>query len=724
MTYLRLCEQTRENGAYYRFRYTKDTIYIFYIYKEYSALYSRGSFYIRDKEAEELLEEKMISEEDYESYQKQITAVISDIRRLHVMSIEDVYSALYAVKYRMFHGMRIPHEKSGNVSGIDQTDLFEKILAGKTDVIIVSDDPDMKEAGRALKDKLKDKNVYTVYTDRESEPKDLRQEGLTADLTKIQMNDELQKSIDENRCVLVFIGEEGFLSCRKLRIDSFVMAYAESYYTRPMVSFCHGLHFVYVPAGMDMTEYVPLTEKTRLTYMHLDQMYRIYGTDAYKMKIGEMYEKQPQLFMNIYQNDGRIFPLDIKGASDYGQYCRNREEAVSCFLKQYEGVTYKCCYFDEQMRLRDVPYGCQEAQNGFLVHAVRCSKGHPVNVIVSDGSRNPRQLMKETAGVHVLSNFLFFMTPKLKMLYNMQRKDRKPEQISFESGHLDYMKRDGRQSLSLYNKACFAVMKDGSFRLFDLKTERGKIIINGKTYVFDESCVNTDEDRDIAVYTPYCSLNDEASDSYCREISGNFNIVMIQDQVICAGRNVLLPSIGYVISLKETPEGMYPDSEGYYDVSDLQVSVEPDHPVLNEAETAYGGGILLMKNGRDFTVDDLRNEGWMSALSRQTQETEIEKPARHPRTAIGICENGDLVIMVFSGRSLISAGADYSQMCSAARMMFSDISDLMNADGGGSSLLGISYDGIFMELSLPATSSTNTAGMGRTVNTALDVQIG
>ncbi len=724
MSYLRLCEETRENGAYYRFRYTKDTIYIFYLYKEYNALYSRGAFYIRDRQADELLEKGMISPEDHALYQQRITAVISDIPKLHMMSIEDVYSALYKQKHQMFGTMRIVHEKSCEFTGIDQTDLFEEVLKEKTDVIILLDDPDLSGVYEKLKERLKDRNVYTVYSDRDSQAKDLYQEGLTADLAKIQMNEDLQKSIDENRCLLVFVGEEGFLSCRRLRTDSFVAAYAESYYTKPMVNFCGGLHFVYVPAGTDMTEYVPLTEKTRLTYMHLNELYRIYGRDAYRMKIGEMYEKQPLLFANIYQNDGRVIPLDITGSSDPGQYMLNREQAVSRFLGKYEGVSCFSCYFDGQMNLRDIPYGCTEAQDGILVHAARCSKGHAADVILSDGHSSLRQLMKDSEGVHILSNFLFFMTPKLKMLYNAQRKDRKPEQIQSDSGHLDYMKRNGRESFSLYNKGCFAVMKDGSFRLFDLKTERGTVTVNGRKYDFDESCVNTEEDREIVIHTPYCSLDEPFSDSYCRQIAGNFNIVMIQDQVICAGRNVLLPSIGAVISLREVPEGVRETEDGYYDVSDLKVSVHLDHPLLNDAASAYGGGIILMKDGKDCSTEDLRKEGWMSALSRQTQETEVEKPARHPRTAVGICGNGDLVIMVFSGRSLISGGADYSQMCTAARTVFRDIRDLMNVDGGGSSLLGISSDGVFMELSLPATSATNVAGMGRTVNTALDIRIG
>ena len=115
----------------------------------------------------------------------------------------------------------------------------------------------------------------------------------------------------------------------------------------------------------------------------------------------------------------------------------------------------------------------------------------------------------------------------------------------------------------------------------------------------------------------------------------------------------------------------------------------------------------------------LEEEGWMSPLSRQTQETEVHKMARHPRTAVGTTKNGDFFVLVFSGRTLLSAGADYRQMCLIAKKLFPDVWCMMNVDGGGSSVLGTSIGGSFMELSYPATSMGSCAGMVRPINTVL-----
>lgn len=119
----------------------------------------------------------------------------------------------------------------------------------------------------------------------------------------------------------------------------------------------------------------------------------------------------------------------------------------------------------------------------------------------------------------------------------------------------------------------------------------------------------------------------------------------------------------------------------------------------------------------------LEEEGWMSPLSRQTQESALHLPARHPRTAIGITASGELVILVYSGRTKRSAGADYAQMIAVARKLYPDILHLMNADGGGSAMLGMSIGSGFMELSYPSTSLDSCAGMVRPINTVLCIEL-
>ena len=53
-----------------------------------------------------------------------------------------------------------------------------------------------------------------------------------------------------------------------------------------------------------------------------------------------------------------------------------------------------------------------------------------------------------------------------------------------------------------------------------------------------------------------------------------------------------------------------------------------------------------------------------------------------------------------------------------------DIRQLMNADGGGSAMLGLTADGSFLELSCPSTSDNSTVGMVRLVNTVFYIPAG
>ena len=143
---------------------------------------------------------------------------------------------------------------------------------------------------------------------------------------------------------------------------------------------------------------------------------------------------------------------------------------------------------------------------------------------------------------------------------------------------------------------------------------------------------------------------------------------------------------------------------------------------------AYGGGLTLIRDGVGLCDGGhmqqwFEAEGWTTPLSRQTQESNLHVLAKHPRTAIGCTEDGSLVILVFSGRTWRSTGADYAEMITIARRLFPNIRFLMNCDGGGSAMLGMVRNGSFLELSFPSTSSGSCAGQVRPINTVFYVPV-
>lgn len=442
-------------------------------------------------------------------------------------------------------------------------------------------------------------------------------------------------------------------------------------------------------------------------------------------------------------------------------FYERRNEAIRSYLDRGESLRYIATYFDENLEEKEIPWCAETQQSGILVHGIRAREAKGSQIIRCDGSKTLRQQLKkpeseagEKAGqpdakLQLFSNFLFFLTPKPAQLYNELRADRPGEQIDFTQGHLDYMlyEKDGKriETFPLWRKACIAMKKDGRFLFFHYRLGSGVMTVGNYSISWTEADVDTptgdDTEHSVRIYTPYFSQADQEADSaaYVLPVGENrLNLVVIQERIFAIRRGeVLLPSIGVVISLDmEHGEAFLRQTgcreleDGYYDCGGLEFRLNLDGPAQiapeewQQVEWAFGGGLSLILNGaaiygEEESSDWLVKEGWLSPLSRQTQESEIHMPARHPRTAIGIAENGDLVILVFSGRTFMSTGADYRDMCRIAKKLIPDIWCMMNVDGGGSSVLGMAIDGNFMELSYPATSLGSTAGMVRQVNTVL-----
>ena len=528
----------------------------------------------------------------------------------------------------------------------------------------------------------------------------------------------------ENAC-LFFYGEEGLLHCRGLTVDAIVHAIPMGYQAQALCNLLGQKKacVVYIPRGLDITPYVPLTAPTRLSFYHLYRLCRDFGEDIYRLSCEELYEKYPQYFINIYDNSESFLPLTVPG--DFARFDENREKAVAEYLNGFSNIQYTPAYFPE---------------DNILVHSIRVTKAQKAAVISCPKGVTPRQLLSHTEGTALVSNFLFFMTEKLGVLYNDLRSDRPFEQADAAAGHLDYLleyRRGQRiETFPLFRKTCIAGTKEGNFLFFSFSLGGGAVRIGGQTFRWEKEDVNPQTPGDICVYTPMVTARETDADRETYKLpvgQGRVNIVILKERITCIRRgDVLLPSVGVVLSLSEERakrllQGRAPLKDGYYDVSGLELTVHLDGPeeidpdTWNTVQWAYGGGMGLLRQGKSLCDGDMESwfirEGWMSPLSRQTQESALHKLAKHPRTAIGTAKNGDLIILVYSGRTVRSSGADYVDMLRIARQLYPDIHNLMNVDGGGSAVLGMSCDGAFMELSLPATSQGSCVGMVRPINT-------
>lgn len=784
---------SRSPGCFLHDPAKKDVVDTFYSHKGIFVLCGRNenNWQIRDWAIELLENQNKIDTQMIAAYQNQVFALFHDGEE---RSVEQLDTAIQMLRCKCF-GEQIMEALQQErlqencafdvVDGIDQRTKKDELMRNASAVIFVCDDSRMFFLMREdiHTDLRTGKDVYILAhckpgQDIVSEACLREQLGddsgvkillLSADHQTVHAQDIaeakfLNVQIALGKAVLFFYGESGLLACRDLKMDAVVHAVPWGYYARALTNQfdVDQACVVYVPKGMDVTQWVPLRERTRLNYYHLYTLWATYGDEIYTCSPDQLYLRYPQYFLNIYDNSAHPAELmpeyPIRLASDEQDYDAHREAAIAEYLGGVKNLEYRTAYADADNILYPVDHDADLVRSGVMVHSVKVKKASGSSVINCEGFTSLRRMIREKMDdgcekLRIYSNFLFFLTPVLARLYNALRSERPQEQIDFEKQHQDYMlvRAAGKrtETFPLFKKACIAMKEDGTFLFFNFRLAGGKIQIGKTELIWAQEDVDPQDmqGRNVCVLTPYQSNGDLQEDTanYTKAVGeGRINLVIIQDRIICIRKgSVLLPSIGVVISLDEQTgmqfireNALCLNEDGYAEEPLPTPEVKLNSPEGISPEEwervawAYGGGLSLILEGRGICDEEgpgmlkcLEEEGWMSPLSRQTQESALHLPARHPRTAIGITEAGELVILVYSGRTKRSAGADYAQMIAVARKLYPDIRHLMNADGGGSAMLGMSIGSGFIELSYPSTSLDSCAGMVRPINTVLCIEM-
>ncbi len=110
-------------------------------------------------------------------------------------------------------------------------------------------------------------------------------------------------------------------------------------------------------------------------------------------------------------------------------------------------------------------------------------------------------------------------------------------------------------------------------------------------------------------------------------------------------------------------------------------------------------------------------------LSRQTQESDVHKFSKHPRTAFCVDDCNQLYICVFSGRNRYFQSCDYVQMVTIIKKYIPNVVSIMNGDGGASSVLAYFNKDNFFELSTPCISTGSVASRIRDLNAMVIIEI-
>lgn len=806
-------------GSYHRKKYKNDVAYSFLQYKDFLWRRVRGAYFVTDTLMEAMRKQDIVSAEQTKEYNGLLYDFFADIEKFDEWPLEKVYGSVQNLRRRVAGAEVLEAFRKLSMEQVKEPVWNETLLQQekKEEVFLRSDsilfalcEPQWFSYMRqdVIRAAAQGKKVYllcgvpsgSLPTQETLEEflgmLDVKESTLaflevdSADLSfhagGTAWDEDVQKDIEERKAGLFFYGEEGFMHCKHLLLPSIIHAVPKSYIAKAQTNQWDGERacMVYVPSHWDIEPFVSLSVKTKLSYWQLARLWEAYGDSVYEKTVEELYIEWPQYFLNIYENGedcpeaAEYYPIQIKRQEKqslcrdiYTRFLEDREDAISEYLNQTGFGTYFSAYFDEELHKEDSLWREREVP-GIMVHGIKTAQAQNSCVLDCGGQGSLRQVLKKrnAKGLQLYSNFLFFLTPKLTRYYNEARKDRPREQIHQEQGHLDYMLhwQNGErvETFPLYQKACIAMKRDGSFLFFHYCLGGGKLNVkdgkgNGVSLAWQASDVNKTKEQaakqtsPVLVYTPYFSQKDavisteEAArprfNDYALPVGeGRLNIVIIQEKITCIRKgDVLLPGIGVVVSLSgEMAEeflektGAKVCEDGYYDCSLMQYQLELEHPAeiseedWKEVVWCYGGGLTLFQKGENlFPMEEadetpeeslIFKEGWLSPMSRQSQESPIHsRVIRHPRTAIGITEKGELFVLVYSGRTKFSKGADYREMCCIAKQLIPDITDMMNVDGGGSAVFGMAIDGNFMELSYPSTSMTSVAGMVRQINTVL-----
>lgn len=108
---------------------------------------------------------------------------------------------------------------------------------------------------------------------------------------------------------------------------------------------------------------------------------------------------------------------------------------------------------------------------------------------------------------------------------------------------------------------------------------------------------------------------------------------------------------------------------------EITVTIECKGTDWEKTTDAIGGGPFILRRGEEHVT--FAEEGFREGFSTN----------RHPRTAVGKTENGDVWIVAIDGRQAMSAGASLPE--TAAIMKRLGCVDAINLDGGGSTTMNL-----------------------------------
>ncbi len=681
--------------------------------------------------------------------QPQVDVYYDEIRRDHCNFTKDIeiyfeeyYERIFKVRNKHFSNVEaFLYKKNMNnlVYSLNEADKLKRMMQEYSCVVIAAEKVECpKEYLQKLLDSYQDHQVILILAEQYhpiyysvDDVKDFlgnNIQQITYSAKSALINFE-QFDIACENCFLHVIGETFLMNVKSMNVEAFIEGTATTTMSQIYLNYFEpSLFKIHVPIGFDINEGVPLVEKIKISYGQLAH----FDLKRYKDSF-ELIRQKPSIFLDFIQaKEYTIHGFsNVKTKNDM-EYAKKEwvMEQMSCS----DELRYQQMYLNEEMKSIELDF--DKNQSAYLVDVITLNKSDLAEVIFQKERplRSPRNILKtEEDYFGICSNFMFFSTSRLLERYNYIRKERIDEQLPLEVFHLDYAKAT-TETFPLFDKGTLVRLNDGTFRITKTTLKSGVLKINGEEVVFSGNDVNPSIAGDVAIYTPMMSTEVNEPMSYIYEIdNGRENLVIVNQRVVCMKENVLMTQFGIVLSLSKEYAKKYvwyqkiKDKE--IDFSQLMLELKLDNPselsneTWSQVDWAYGGAIVLAGKNKDDILSEMRKEGWMKALSCQTQESMIHEFSYHPRTAFCLSKTNQLSICVFSGRQGFAKSVNYEEMVNIIYEILPDTEIILNADGGASSALSYYDHRGLIEISYPCASLENSAGILRNLTAIMKIEM-
>jgi len=746
---MKIASEAFRFGSIQRKHYQRYVKRYLYRYRGVNADLVNGNEFIVDEMMDELADEGVISLRELLAYYQKLTKYMRTLPEMREETDEEIYREILRIReiYHTAEVNRYLKEKKKEIlirdwrpkNGIDQIQTFwndknqpsrvtlmvmdAELLASSMEVyrfcklfripvrIMVQNgqwvDTLVGESDLMAFEELEEVDLVTVSSG-----------SYGFDLTSIE-------AIDKQEIVIGF-GEWFVGVFRNLNVDAHIVCQSKEILTRAVTNAIDKkeTHWIYIPAGFDLIQSVSIVERSLMNYRVLSWIAEKEGNEIYQLSAEELINHYPSYFLHGNSDQKCSLPFTTGKTQSEQDFFDKRNCGI------FEWI---------QDNADDVEMGAKTIfdRNGYPMKVTyaklqRLQDHHP-RVFSTSKAQEIRPFFREKKIEHGLAmNFLFFATEKSIATYNQMRKKRPLEQIHNAGWHIDYRKNDDGETFPLYAKAAVGMDDEGKLHFFRKQLGAGELVLNGISLKWDSDQVDPELPEDFCIFTPYAVKTDTEAYLDTRELvgQGRVNLVVVNDRIVAIRKGgVILPNIGVVLSFSKENwirlfAGQEFDGEGYGEAERFAFSLRLD--TAANYHWVYGGAMFLVYQGEAFDTEEklmaeFRREGWLSDLSKQTQDSETFRLEKHPRSMIGMTKSGEYFMAVVSGRSRYSVGADYLDLIQIAEDLFDDVEMLMNVDGGASSFMGLIHHGEVLELSDVTFTNDSSAGTLRPLNSIFTI---